>query len=107
MIDARVTGEATADAVQRSTKDGKKTFWTVSLKAPRKGRAAGHDYVSVMVWGDCPAIFAGQQVIVSGVLSSNTWKGKDGTERWGMQLSADASMLTVGEAPVADSDLPF
>ena len=126
MISATIIGRLTRDPEQQQVGQYNVTRFTVASNSTRKNREGEYDntFVRCTVFGRQGDVIAqrfqkGQPIIVSGELSTSTWKDKQGQDRTSVEMSVqnfaftlqdrfqDQSLGQDHDEEVTDDDMPF
>lgn len=126
MISATIIGRLTRDPEQQQAGQYNVTRFTVASNSTRKNRDGEYDntFVRCTVFGRQGDVIAqrfqkGQPIIVSGELSTSTWKDKQGQDRTSVEMSVQNFSFTLqdrfqSQSPgqdhveeVSDDDMPF
>jgi single-stranded DNA-binding protein len=98
MMGALLTGELSAEPVERTASNGK-PFWTATLRVPTGTDAL---FVGVSTFSETAGVrlmklHKGSALAAVGTMEPTEWTGKDGEPRRGWRLTA-TELLTVYEA---------
>ncbi len=98
MMGALLTGELSAEPVERTASNGK-PFWTATLRVPTGTDAL---FVGVSTFSETAGarlmkLHKGSTLAAVGTMEPTEWTGKDGEPRRGWRLTA-SELLTVYEA---------
>lgn len=90
---AVLLGRLTADPELRSTQGGKKVT-SFTLAVNRNGKDAGTDFIDIVAWEKtaefiCRYFRKGQQVAVSGRISTRSWEDQNGGKRKSVEVVAE------------------
>lgn len=90
---AVLLGRLTADPEMRSTNSGKKVT-SFTLAVNRNGKDAGTDFIDIVAWEKtaefvCRYFRKGQQVAVSGRISTRSWEDQNGGKRKSVEVVAE------------------
>ena len=90
---AILMGRMTADPELRSTQGGKKVT-SFTLAVNRNGKDAGTDFIDIVAWEKtaefvCRYFQKGQQVAVSGRISTRNWEDQNGGKRKAVEVVAE------------------
>ena len=126
MISATIIGRLTRDPEQQQAGQYNVTRFTVASNSTRKNRDGEYDntFVRCTVVGRQGDVIAqrfqkGQPIIVSGELSTSTWKDKQGQDRTSVEMSVQNFSFTLQDRfqnqslgqdhveEVSDDDMPF
>lgn len=126
MISATIIGRLTRDPEQQQVGQYSVTRFTVASNSTRKNREGEYDntFVRCTVFGRQGDVIAqrfqkGQPIIVSGELSTSTWKDKQGQDRTSVEMSVQNFSFTLQDRfqnqslgqdhveEVSDDDMPF
>ena len=126
MISATIIGRLTRDPEQQQVGQYNVTRFTVASNSTRKNREGEYDntFVRCTVFGRQGDVTAqrfqkGQPIIVSGELSTSTWKDKQGQDRTSVEMSVQNFSFTLQDRfqnqslgqdhveEVSDDDMPF
>ena len=126
MISATIIGRLTRDPEQQQVGQYNVTRFTVASNSTRKNREGEYDntFVRCTVFGRQGDVIAqrfqkGQPIIVSGELSTSTWKDKQGQDRTSVEMSVQNFSFTLQDGfqnqslgqdhveEVSDDDMPF
>ena len=126
MISATIIGRLTRDPEQQQVGQYNVTRFTVASNSTRKNREGEYDntFVRCTVFGRQGDVIAqrfqkGQPIIVSGELSTSTWKDKQGQDRTSVEMSVQNFSFTLQDRfqnqslgqdydeEVTDDDMPF
>lgn len=126
MISATIIGRLTWDPEQQQVGQYNVTRFTVASNSTRKNRDGEYDntFVRCTVFGRQGDVIAqrfqkGQPIIVSGELSTSTWKDKQGQDRTSVEMSVQNFSFTLQDRfqnqslgqdhveEVSDDDMPF
>ena len=126
MISATIIGRLTRDPEQQQVGQYNVTRFTVASNSTRKNREGEYDntFVRCTVFGRQGDVIAqcfqkGQPIIVSGELSTSTWKDKQGQDRTSVEMSVQNFSFTLQDRfqnqslgqdhveEVSDDDMPF
>ena len=126
MISATIIGRLTRDPEQQQVGQYNVTRFTVASNSTRKNRDGEYDntFVRCTVFGRQGDVIAqrfqkGQPIIVSGELSTSTWKDKQGQDRTSVEMSVQNFSFTLQDRfqnqslgqdhveVVSDDDMPF
>lgn len=126
MISATIIGRLTRDPEQQQAGQYNVTRFTVASNSTRKNREGEYDntFVRCTVFGRQGDVIAqrfqkGQPIIVSGELSTSTWKDKQGQDRTSVEMSVQNFSFTLQDRfqnqslgqghdeEVTDDDMPF
>ena len=126
MISATIIGRLTRDPEQQQVGQYNVTHFTVASNSTRKNRDGEYDntFVRCTVFGRQGDVIAqrfqkGQPIIVSGELSTSTWKDKQGQDRTSVEMSVQNFSFTLQDRfqnqslgqgrdeEVTDDDMPF
>ena len=126
MISATIIGRLTRDPEQQHVGQYNVTRFTVASNSTRKNREGEYDntFVRCTVFGRQGDVIAqrfqkGQPIIVSGELSTSTWKDKQGQDRTSVEMSVQNFSFTLQDRfqnqslgqdhveEVSDDDMPF
>lgn len=126
MISATIIGRLTRDPEQQQVGQYNVTHFTVASNGTRKNREGEYDntFVRCTVFGRQGDVIAqrfqkGQPIIVSGELSTSTWKDKQGQDRTSVEMSVQNFSFTLQDRfqnqssgqdhdeEVTDDDMPF
>lgn len=126
MISATIIGRLTRDPEQQQAGQYNVTRFTVASNSTRKNRDGEYDntFVRCTVFGRQGDVIAqrfqkGQPIIVSGELSTSTWKDKQGQNRTSVEMSVQNFSFTLQDRfqnqslgqdhveEVSDDDMPF
>ena len=126
MISATIIGRLTRDPEQQQVGKYNVTRFTVASNSTRKNRDGEYDntFVRCTVFGRQGDVIAqrfqkGQPIIVSGELSTSTWKDKQGQDRTSVEMSVQNFSFTLQDRfqnqslgqdhveEVSDDDMPF
>ena len=126
MISATIIGRITRDPEQQQVAQYNVTRFTVASNSTRKNREGEYDntFVRCTVFGRQGDVIAqrfqkGQPIIVSGELSTSTWKDKQGQDRTSVEMSVQNFSFTLQDRfqnqslgqghdeEVTDDDMPF
>lgn len=126
MISATIIGRLTRDPEQQQVGQYNVTHFTVASNSTRKNREGEYDntFVRCTVFGRQGDVIAqrfqkGQPIIVSGELSTSTWKDKQGQDRTSVEMSVQNFSFTLQDRfqnqslgqdhveEVSDDDMPF
>ena len=126
MISATIIGRLTRDPEQQQVGQYNVTRFTVAPNSTRKNREGEYDntFVRCTVFGRQGDVIAqrfqkGQPIIVSGELSTSTWKDKQGQDRTSVEMSVQNFSFTLQDRfqnqslgqdhveEVSDDDMPF
>lgn len=126
MISATIIGRLTRDPEQQQVGQYNVTHFTVASNSTRKNREGEYDntFVRCTVFGRQGDVIAqrfqkGQPIIVSGELSTSTWKDKQGQDRTSVEMSVQNFSFTLQDRfqnqslgqghdeEVTDDDMPF
>ena len=126
MISATIIGRLTRDPEQQQAGQYNVTRFTVASNSTRKNREGEYDntFVRCTVFGRQGDVIAqrfqkGQPIIVSGELSTSTWKDKQGQDRTSVEMSVQNFSFTLQDRfqnqslgqdhveEVSDDDMPF
>lgn len=126
MISATIIGRLTRDPEQQQAGQYNVTHFTVASNSTRKNREGEYDntFVRCTVFGRQGDVIAqrfqkGQPIIVSGELSTSTWKDKQGQDRTSVEMSVQNFSFTLQDRfqnqslgqghdeEVTDDDMPF
>ena len=126
MISATIIGRLTPDPEQQQVGQYNVTRFTVASNSTRKNREGEYDntFVRCTVFGRQGDVIAqrfqkGQPIIVSGELSTSTWKDKQGQDRTSVEMSVQNFSFTLQDRfqnqslgqdhveEVSDDDMPF
>lgn len=126
MISATIIGRLTRDPEQQQVGQYNVTHFTVASNSTRKNREGEYDntFVRCTVFGRQGDVIAqrfqkGQPIIVSGELSTSTWKDKQGQARTSVEMSVQNFSFTLQDRfqnqslgqdhveEVSDDDMPF
>ena len=126
MISATIIGRLTRDPEQQQVGQYNVTHFTVASNSTRKNRDGEYDntFVRCTVFGRQGDVIAqrfqkGQPIIVSGELSTSTWKDKQGQDRTSVEMSVQNFSFTLQDRfqnqslgqdhveEVSDDDMPF
>ena len=126
MISATIIGRLTRDPEQQQIGQYNVTHFTVASNSTRKNRDGEYDntFVRCTVFGRQGDVIAqrfqkGQPIIVSGELSTSTWKDKQGQDRTSVEMSVQNFSFTLQDRfqnqslgqdhveEVSDDDMPF
>lgn len=126
MISATIIGRLTRDPEQQQAGQYNVTHFTVASNSTRKNRDGEYDntFVRCTVFGRQGDVIAqrfqkGQPIIVSGELSTSTWKDKQGQDRTSVEMSVQNFSFTLQDRfqnqslgqdhveEVSDDDMPF
>lgn len=126
MISATIIGRLTRDPEQQQIGQYNVTHFTVASNSTRKNREGEYDntFVRCTVFGRQGDVIAqrfqkGQPIIVSGELSTSTWKDKQGQDRTSVEMSVQNFSFTLQDRfqnqslgqdhveEVSDDDMPF
>ena len=126
MISATIIGRLTRDPEQQQVGQYNVTRFTVASNSTRKNREGEYDntFVRCTVFGRRGDVIAqrfqkGQPIIVSGELSTSTWKDKQGQDRTSVEMSVQNFSFTLQDRfqnqslgqdhveEVSDDDMPF
>lgn len=126
MISATIIGRLTRDPEQQQAGQYNVTHFTVASNSTRKNREGEYDntFVRCTVFGRQGDVIAqrfqkGQPIIVSGELSTSTWKDKQGQDRTSVEMSVQNFSFTLQDRfqnqslgqdhveEVSDDDMPF
>ena len=102
MISATIIGRLTRDPEQQQVGQYNVTHFTVASNSTRKNREGEYDntFVRCTVFGRQGDVIAqrfqkGQPIIVSGELSTSTWKDKQGKDRTSVEMSVQNFSFTL------------
>ena len=91
-----IMGNLTADPEQRTTPNGRElTSFTIAVNTRTgAGREENTTFYRCTMWGNLGEAIAkyvskGQQLLVSGSLSTRSYQTKDGTERQSLEINVD------------------
>lgn len=91
-----IMGNLTADPEQRTTPNGRElTSFTIAVNTRTgAGREENTTFYRCTMWGNRGEAIAkyvskGQQLLVSGALSTRSYQTKDGTERQSLEINVD------------------
>ena len=126
MISATIIGRLTRNPEQQQVGQYSVTRFTVASNSTRKNREGEYDntFVRCTVFGRQGDVIAqrfqkGQPIIVSGELSTSTWKDKQGQDRTSVEMSVQNFSFTLQDRfqnqslgqdhveEVSDDDMPF
>lgn len=126
MISATIIGRLTRDPEQQQVGQYNVTHFTIASNSTRKNREGEYDntFVRCTVFGRQGDVIAqrfqkGQPIIVSGELSTSTWKDKQGQDRTSVEMSVQNFSFTLQDRfqnqslgqghdeEVTDDDMPF
>lgn len=126
MISATIIGRLTRDPEQQQVGQYDVTRFTVASNSTRKNREGEYDntFVRCTVFGRQGDVITqrfqkGQPIIVSGELSTSTWKDKQGQDRTSVEMSVQNFSFTLQDRfqnqslgqdhveEVSDDDMPF
>lgn len=126
MISATIIGRLTRDPEQQQIGQYNVTHFTVASNSTKKNREGEYDntFVRCTVFGRQGDVIAqrfqkGQPIIVSGELSTSTWKDKQGQDRTSVEMSVQNFSFTLQDRfqnqslgqdhveEVSDDDMPF
>ena len=126
MISATIIGRLTRDPEQQQAGQYNVTHFTIASNSTRKNRDGEYDntFVRCTVFGRQGDVIAqrfqkGQPIIVSGELSTSTWKDKQGQDRTSVEMSVQNFSFTLQDRfqnqslgqdhveEVSDDDMPF
>ena len=126
MISATIIGRLTRNPEQQQVGQYNVTRFTVASNSTRKNREGEYDntFVRCTVFGRQGDVIAqrfqkGQTIIVSGELSTSTWKDKQGQDRTSVEMSVQNFSFTLQDRfqnqslgqdhveEVSDDDMPF
>lgn len=98
---AILMGRLTADPEMRSTQGGKKVT-SFTLAVNRNGKDAGTDFVDIVAWEKtaefvCRYFRKGQQVAVSGRISTRSWEDQNGGKRKAVEVVAEEVHFAEGK----------
>lgn len=90
---AILIGRLTADPELRSTQGGKKVT-SFTLAVNRNGKDAGTDFIDIVAWEKtaefvCRYFRKGQQVAISGRISTRNWEDQNGGKRKAVEVVAE------------------
>lgn len=105
-----IMGNLTADPEQRTTPNGRElTSFTIAVNTRTgAGREENTTFYRCTMWGNRGEAIAkyvskGQQLLVSGALSTRSYQTKDGTERQSLEINVD-DFSFVGSRRSQDGD---
>jgi single-stranded DNA-binding protein len=98
MMGALLTGELSAEPVERTAANGK-PYWTATLRVPTGTDAlfVGVSTFSATAGERLMKLHKGSALAAVGTMEPTEWTGKDGEQRKGWRLTA-SEVLTVYEA---------